>query len=165
VGRLHTGAERRHVGARDRHSASRHLLDLAGLLVADQLTHQLGGGCALLAEDRLLGRPGLPEAIIIRRTLEELTVRTNAWSLVRQVKVQVDRYCHLTLPLAGRMNRLVKEHKAIADAIRGRDPVAAVAAVAALYVHLEGILSVLTEPSHKEDYFIGTMPDDARELR
>jgi GntR family transcriptional regulator, rspAB operon transcriptional repressor len=154
----------------------------------------------------------LPEAIVIRRTLEDLTVRTaaqrasdediaaltdnlsrqrgcvtskdvvefhaadedfhaiiaraagypNAWPLVRQIKVQVDRYCHLSLPLAGRMSRLVKEHKAIADAIRGHDPRAA---VAALDVHLDGILSVLSEPALNEEYFIGTRPDETHEGR
>jgi GntR family transcriptional regulator, rspAB operon transcriptional repressor len=154
----------------------------------------------------------LPEAIIIRRTLEELTVRTaaerataehiaelidnlawqrscvaakdaagfhdadeefhsniaraagypHAWPLVRQIKVQVDRYCHLTLPLAGRMARLIREHKAIADAVRDHDPRQA---VAALGVHLDGILSVLSEPSLHEDYFIGELPDDIRNAR
>jgi GntR family transcriptional regulator, rspAB operon transcriptional repressor len=152
----------------------------------------------------------LPEAIVIRRTLEELTVRTaaehataahvaeladnlswqrgcvaakdaiefhaadeefhaiiaraggypNAWPLVRQIKVQVDRYCHLTLPLAGRMARLFKEHKAIADAIRDHDPRQA---VAALDVHLDGILSVLSEPALNDDYFIGAPLEGSRE--
>jgi DNA-binding GntR family transcriptional regulator len=154
----------------------------------------------------------LPEAIVIRRTLEELTVRSaaqraaeahfaefadnltwqrscvaakdadefhaadeefhaiiartagypNAWPLVRQIKVQVDRYCHLTLPLAGRMARLFKEHKAIADAIRDHDPRQA---VAALTVHLDGILSVLSEPALNDEYFVGVASDGNREAR
>lgn len=154
----------------------------------------------------------LPEAIVIRRTLEELTVSTaaqrasdgdiaeladnlawqrscvaakdanefhaadeefhaiiaraagypNAWPLVRQIKVQVDRYCHLTLPLSGRMSRLVKEHRAIADAVRDHDPRAA---VAGLHAHLDGILSVLSEPALHEDYFIGQLPSEIRDLK
>jgi DNA-binding GntR family transcriptional regulator len=154
----------------------------------------------------------LPEAIVIRRALEELTVRCaaqqasdaqiaeltdnlawqrscvaakdasefhaadeefhsiiaraagypNAWPLVRQIKVQVDRYCHLTLPLAGRMARLFKEHKAIADAISDHDPRQA---VAALDVHLDGILSVLKEPTLNDEYFVGSAPAGGRETR
>ncbi|MDR3537013.1 MAG: GntR family transcriptional regulator [Acetobacteraceae bacterium] len=145
----------------------------------------------------------LPEAIVIRRTLEQLTVRTAAenateasfatlrailkrqraysaandpmgfyatdeefhsaiaaaagfpgtWPLVLQVKVQVDRFCHLTLPQPGRMPRLLKEHTAIANAIRDHD---SEQAVAALDVHLGGLMKGLVlAPDFDRNYFIG----------
>lgn len=128
----------------------------------------------------------LTEAIIIRKALEELAVRTacerasksqlttiwafverqreadkagdrdafheadeafhaaisdaagypGIWQLVKQVKVQVDRYRRLTLPQSGRMGRVIKEHAAIATALEKRD---ADRAVAAIRRHLEGL--------------------------
>ena len=39
------------------------------------------------------------------------------WTLVQQVKLQVDRFRRLTLPEDGRMSKVVKEHAAIATAI------------------------------------------------
>ncbi len=128
----------------------------------------------------------LTEAIIIRKALEELAVRTaceratksqvttvwafverqreadkagdpdafheadegfhaaisdaagypGIWQLVKQVKVQVDRYRRLTLPQSGRMGSVVKEHAAIAHALDKRD---ADRAVAAMRGHLEGL--------------------------
>jgi DNA-binding GntR family transcriptional regulator len=130
----------------------------------------------------------LPEAILVRQALEDLTVRRAAekadaeriaalnamiarqqqaerradhdafhatdeafhaaiaeiaghpgiWRLVEQVKVQVDRYRRLTLPVPGRMGLVVAEHKAIVDAIAAHDPAHASAAMAA---HLDGLSS------------------------
>lgn len=115
---------------------------------------------------------GLPEAIAIRRALEEATVRYAAeqasgsqvarlranlelqremkesgnfdgfheadeafhallaeisgypgfWAVTQQVKRQVDRYRHLTLPAAGRMDKALAEHGAIVEAVAARDP-------------------------------------------
>jgi len=114
----------------------------------------------------------LPEAIAIRRALEEATVRYAAeratrsqianlranlelqhereaagdregfhdadeafhallaetagypgfWTVTQQVKVQVDRYRHLTLPVAGRIGKAIAEHEAIVEAIAAHDP-------------------------------------------
>ncbi len=119
----------------------------------------------------------LPEAIAIRRALEEATVRYAAeqatgsqvarlranlelqremqeagnfdgfhdadeefhallaeisgypgfWAVTQQVKRQVDRYRHLTLPVVGRMNKALAEHGAIVEAVAARDPDRAVA--------------------------------------
>lgn len=153
----------------------------------------------------------LPEAVVIRRTLEELTVRAAAesatkrqvsdlfsnlawqrecvddghhldfyradeefhaaiaaaagypsvWPLVLQVKAQVDRYCHLTLPQAGRMTRLLKEHRGIAKGIRDRDPGQA---VAALDVHLNGLLAdLVVDRNFDGNYFIGELPENGRQ--
>lgn len=43
------------------------------------------------------------------------------WALVRQVKLQVDRFRRLTLPLQGRMLLAVNEHAGVIDAIEARD--------------------------------------------
>ncbi|PWC32717.1 GntR family transcriptional regulator [Azospirillum sp. TSO35-2] len=121
----------------------------------------------------------LPEAIAIRRALEEATVRYAAeqatgsqiallratlerqrereaagdmdgfhdadedfhallaeisgypgfWAMTQQVKRQIDRYRHLTLPVAGRMSKALAEHTAIVAAIADHDPDRAVAAL------------------------------------
>jgi DNA-binding GntR family transcriptional regulator len=128
----------------------------------------------------------LPEAIMVRKALEDLTVRratarVNAewiaalrnivghahkleargdydgfhaadeafhaniaefaghpgiWQLIEQVKVQVDRYRRLTLPVPGRMGRVVDEHAMVIEAIATGDPDKASAAMAA---HLDGL--------------------------
>ncbi|WP_029008806.1 GntR family transcriptional regulator [Azospirillum halopraeferens] len=129
---------------------------------------------------------GLPEAIIIRRVLEEATVRFAAeratrsrvaalranlelqremeaagdlegfhdadeafhallaeasgypgfWTVTQQVKMHVDRYRKLTLPVSGRVGQVIAEHEAIVAAIAGRDPDGA---VRALVDHLDGL--------------------------
>jgi DNA-binding GntR family transcriptional regulator len=43
------------------------------------------------------------------------------WTVIRQVKVQLDRLRRLTLPADGRMDQVAGEHKAIRDAIAGND--------------------------------------------
>lgn len=74
------------------------------------------------------------------------------WQLVKQVKVQVDRYRRLTLPQTGRMSRVIKEHAAIVTALEKRD---AERAVAAIRGHLEGLEHSL--PNIRDlnpDYFV-----------
>jgi DNA-binding GntR family transcriptional regulator len=128
----------------------------------------------------------LPEAILVRKALEELTARQAAeraaaeqiaglqqsidrqqklarqgdrnrfhdaddafhaaiavaaghpgiWQLILRVKLQLDRYRRLTLPVPGRMGRVVDEHAAVVAAIAARDPAGASAAMAA---HLDGL--------------------------
>jgi DNA-binding GntR family transcriptional regulator len=128
----------------------------------------------------------LPEAILVRKALEELTAREAAqnaaadqiaalkqsinrqqklaqqgdknrfhdaddafhaaiaeaahhpgiWRLILQVKLQLDRYRRLTLPVPGRMTRVVDEHAAVIAAIAARDTAAAGAAMVA---HLDGL--------------------------
>ena len=58
------------------------------------------------------------------------------WALVRHVKLQVDRFRRLTLPLEGRMARVVAEHEAVLAAIEARD---AEAAAAAMGAHVDGL--------------------------
>jgi DNA-binding GntR family transcriptional regulator len=144
----------------------------------------------------------LPEAIIIRKALEETTARLAAergapgriagievilkrqrevaaqgdqeafhradeafhaavaeaaghpriWTLVQQVKVQVDRFRRLTLPQKGRMALVVREHAAVAAAIRRRDPDGAAARMGA---HLERLLGDIEDFRHlNSDFFV-----------
>lgn len=75
------------------------------------------------------------------------------WPLVRQVKVQVDRYRRLTLPQEGRIPRVIAEHEAILDAVAARDPERAAAALAR---HLDNLPIGLDQARHlNPDYFTG----------
>ncbi|OAS26516.1 GntR family transcriptional regulator [Methylobacterium platani] len=75
------------------------------------------------------------------------------WRLVQQVKVQVDRFRRLTLPQAGRLDRVVAEHGAVRDAIAARDPEAAARRMGA---HLDGLLADLGGIAGlNPDYFDG----------
>lgn len=58
------------------------------------------------------------------------------WALVSQVKLQVDRFRRLTLPMAGRMGRVVAEHETVLRAIEARD---ADAAAMAMGRHIDGL--------------------------
>ena len=60
----------------------------------------------------------------------------SVWGLVKQVKLQVERYRRLTLPLAGRMPLVVSEHRAVLDAIEARD---ADRAAEGLSRHIDGL--------------------------
>lgn len=73
------------------------------------------------------------------------------WTIVQQVKVQVDRYRRLTLPQAGRMRRVIEEHSAIVEAIEARDPVRA---AALMNTHLSALLTGMDDIKHlNPDYF------------
>jgi len=134
----------------------------------------------------------LPEAILVRKALEDITVRRAAenadaaqaaslrqsidrqqklarsgdrdgfhtadegfhaaiadlaghrgiWRLIQQVKTQVDRYRRLTLPVPGRMSRVVDEHAAVVAAIAAGEPDQASAAMAA---HLNGLSASIAD--------------------
>lgn len=51
------------------------------------------------------------------------------WTLVQQVKFQMDRFRHLTLPMANRARTIVGEHAEIVAAIAAHDPQRAVEAM------------------------------------
>lgn len=82
------------------------------------------------------------------------------WTLVNQVKVQVDRYRRLTLPLTGRMAEVVVEHEAVVDAIAAGDPEAAAAALKAHLTHLE--ISIADTRDANPQYFSAIDTDPAR---
>lgn len=148
----------------------------------------------------------LPEAIIIRKSLEETTARMAAerasrsqvailhavmerlreteaagdrdgfhqadeafhagiaeaaghpgiWTVVQQVKIQVDRYRRLTLPEEGRLARVIAEHGAILEGIEAHDPDRAAATMG---THLGALLADLGGiKDHNPDYFVDAPP-------
>lgn len=81
----------------------------------------------------------------------ELSGHPGIWRMVKQAKLQIDRCRRLTLPVPGRMDHVIAEHRVIADAIERRDVSAARAAMRA---HLGAVLpdAQLLARTHP-DYF------------
>jgi DNA-binding GntR family transcriptional regulator len=79
------------------------------------------------------------------------------WRFIEQVKIQVDRYRRLTLPVPGRMRRVLAEHAAIVGAIEAHDGPGATAAMAA---HLEVLRASIRDVRDlNPDYFVdGAFP-------
>ena len=74
------------------------------------------------------------------------------WRFIEQVKIQVDRYRRLTLPVPGRMRRVLKEHAAIVAAIEAHDGPGAADAMAA---HLEALRASIGDVRDlNPDYFV-----------
>jgi len=82
------------------------------------------------------------------------------WHFIEQVKIQVDRYRRLTLPVPGRMRHVIEEHAAIVSAIEAHDEHAAAAAMAA---HLERLRASIGDVRDlNPDYFVdGAAPPAA----
>ena len=81
------------------------------------------------------------------------------WTLIQQVKVQIDRYRRLTLPVPGRMSEVVKEHKLIVAAIAAHDPARAASAMAA---HLDGLrASIGSVRDLNPNYFVEAATEEA----
>lgn len=79
------------------------------------------------------------------------------WSMIVQIKVQLDRYRRLTLPQPNRMEMALAEHAAIVTAIAARDTAAAAAAMAR---HLEGLSgSLSTIRDLNPQYFSGDVDE------
>ncbi len=76
------------------------------------------------------------------------------WTLIQQVKVQVDRCRRLTLPVPGRIAKVIAEHEAIVDAIADHDPDRA---MRCLVDHLEGLSLSIDDVRHATPiYFADT---------
>lgn len=74
------------------------------------------------------------------------------WTIIQQVKVQVDRCRRLTLPEPGRVARVIAEHSAVVEAIAAHDPDRAVKSIAA---HLDGLqLAVDAVSASHRQYFM-----------
>ncbi|MBL4645510.1 MAG: GntR family transcriptional regulator [Hyphomicrobiales bacterium] len=71
------------------------------------------------------------------------------WRLVQQVKLQVDRFRHMTLPEEGRMAMVIDEHAAVVTAIEQGDEKLA---CANMEIHLSGL-------QHHFAYWIEINPD------
>jgi GntR family transcriptional regulator, rspAB operon transcriptional repressor len=148
----------------------------------------------------------LPEAIVIRKTLEEGTVRHAAsrataadiralranlelqermrvsgdhegfhqsdeafhallaeisgypgfWTVIQQVKVQVDRCRRLTLPEPGRLLKVIAEHTAVVEAIAAHDSERAVRSIAA---HLDGLRTAVDAVSASHSQYFTSEPE------
>ncbi|OAP36861.1 GntR family transcriptional regulator [Sinorhizobium glycinis] len=73
------------------------------------------------------------------------------WTLVKTVKLQIDRARRLTLPVSGRMTTVTEEHEAILDAIAAHD---ADRASAAMMHHLGAVIpDVEALRQHHPGYF------------
>jgi len=81
------------------------------------------------------------------------------WNLTQQVKVQVDRYRLLTLPVLGRVPDVIAEHSVIIEAIANNDPEAAAKAID---LHLD-YLQVTIADAQKANplYFTAPTEDEA----
>jgi DNA-binding GntR family transcriptional regulator len=58
---------------------------------------------------------------LFHETIGLIAERPGLWTLVKQVKLQIDRTRVLTLPAPGRMLQVVGEHRAVRDAIAAGD--------------------------------------------
>jgi DNA-binding GntR family transcriptional regulator len=88
--------------------------------------------------------------------IAEAAGHPRVWGLVQTVKIQLDRYRRLTLPVPGRMATVIAEHRPILAALRARDPERAAAAMASHLEALRGFADARFIPS---DYLV----DDRRD--
>ncbi len=67
---------------------------------------------------------------LFHETIGAIADRPGIWTIVKQVKVQIDRTRRLTLPVPGRMIQVVAEHRQVRDAIAAADAASAQTAMA-----------------------------------
>ncbi len=74
------------------------------------------------------------------------------WQMVKQIKLQVDRFRRLTLPEPGRMSMIIEEHAAVVNAIERQNPDDAHSGIethlTGLQFHIENVVDA------HPDYFI-----------
>jgi DNA-binding GntR family transcriptional regulator len=93
-------------------------------------------------------------------TIALLAGLTTLWPMVRQMKVHLDRLRVLSLPLEGRMDETIAEHRRIRDAIAAND---VDAAKAVLHEHLGVMVPYVDQLSRRyPDYFSGSLDDSHR---
>jgi DNA-binding GntR family transcriptional regulator len=90
-------------------------------------------------------------------TLADMSGHPGVWPLILQAKTQIDRYRRLTLPLPGRMERVVDQHEAVLHAVETGHPRKA---LDAMRDHLDHVLSV-PENAHtmQPEFFVGRLAD------
>jgi DNA-binding GntR family transcriptional regulator len=74
------------------------------------------------------------------RTLFERSGILGLWATVRRQSVHLDRLRRLNLPMPGKLETVLADHRAIIEAVRSGDPEKA---VAAMRKHLSGTLSII----------------------
>ena len=97
---------------------------------------------ALLARQTDLAEAGDTGAFhdadeLFHETISLIAERPGLWTLVKQVKLQIDRTRVLTLPASGRMAQVVAEHRLVRDAIAAQD---AATAQATMMEHLSVVI-------------------------
>ena len=88
-------------------------------------------------------------------TIAEVARYPGIWTLILQVKVNVDRFRRLTLPQTGRMAQVIAEHAVILAAIEQREPEGARRAMGA---HLERLLGDISATQHTNPEFFDERP-------
>ncbi|WP_026790110.1 GntR family transcriptional regulator [Pleomorphomonas oryzae] len=90
---------------------------------------------------------------LMHRAIADAGRLPGLWTMILQIKVQLDRYRRLTLPQPHRMERALAEHEAIIDAIARHDTATA---TAAMNRHLDGLrVSLAPIRDLNPDYFSG----------
>ncbi|PKA44832.1 GntR family transcriptional regulator (plasmid) [Rhizobium sullae] len=88
---------------------------------------------------------------VFHQALTQIAGYPGIWTILKTVKVQIDRARRLTLPALGRMDNVVPEHIAIRDAIAAHD---AEAARDAMLHHLSAVIPDVAElRTRYPDYF------------
>lgn len=88
--------------------------------------------------------------------LAEISGYPGFWTVIQQVKVQVDRCRRLTLPEPGRLVRVISEHTAVVEAIAAHDPERAVRSIAA---HLDGLRTAVDAVSASHSQYFTTVAE------
>jgi len=93
------------------------------------------------------------------RMIGDLSGRRTIIATVDTVRAQIDRYRLTTLPQAGRLARVVSEHRAIRDGLAARDPAAT---AQAMNLHIGQMLGELgTAGSAYPEYFLNDWEEQA----
>jgi len=81
------------------------------------------------------------------------------WATIQQAKIQIDRFRHLTLPLAGRMEGVVHEHTEVVNALAsGKGALVA----SAMRAHLGHVLPVVeVTRAFRPEFFVNRTPNDS----
>lgn len=90
---------------------------------------------------------------LFHATIADVARHPGIWTLILHVKVHVDRYRQLTLPVTGRMTQVIAEHEPILAAIEARDPQRA---GMAMERHLDRLLRDISETQHTNPEFFAS---------
>ena len=90
---------------------------------------------------------------LFHATIADVARHPGIWTLILHVKVHVDRYRQLTLPVTGRMTQVIAEHEPILAAIEARDPQRA---RIAMERHLDRLLRDISETQHTNPEFFAS---------
>jgi len=88
--------------------------------------------------------------------LAEISGYPGFWTVIQQVKVQVDRCRRLTLPEPGRVAQVIAEHTAVVEAIAAHDPERAVKSMAS---HLDGLRMAVDAVSASHRQYFTNVPE------